>query len=132
MSSAILVSISDLRKQYLDILIDIGFVNDANMSSVNVHSKVARVIKAAVVSGLYPQIATVQLPDIRFVCVFFFENLVSIRAYWIFSYIETAHGVIAKEVKINEVKFFTSDGEVFLHPSSSLHDSKKIDDLLLV
>ena len=73
MSSAILVSISDLRKQYLDILIDIGFVNDANMSSVNVHSKVARVIKAAVVSGLYPQIATVQLPDIRFVCVFFLK-----------------------------------------------------------
>ncbi|KAI9360815.1 P-loop containing nucleoside triphosphate hydrolase protein [Zopfochytrium polystomum] len=113
MSSNALVAISDLRKQYLDNLRDIGFVPDQRaFEGVNAYSKNPRVIKAVIVAGLYPQIATIQFPDI--------------------TYVETAHGTMVKEVPFRDVTLFTAeDGQVHLHPTSVLHDAAKVDQLLL-
>ncbi|KAJ3332894.1 ATPdependent RNA helicase [Blyttiomyces sp. JEL0837] len=113
LSSTTLVSISDLRKQYLENLIEAGFAPRDDQSSVNVNSKHARVIKASIVAGLYPQLVSIKLPEV--------------------TYLETAHGAMAKEAETHEISFLTKDdGRVFLHPSSILFSTTKYEDSFLV
>ncbi|KAJ3022647.1 UNVERIFIED_CONTAM: hypothetical protein HDU68_009010 [Siphonaria sp. JEL0065] len=121
MSSPTLVSISDLRRQYLDTLVDIGFIKRSEISATldgdgeyNIYSNNGRIIKAAIAAGLYPQAATVQHPELL--------------------YIETAHGALAKDHNTKEIKFFTDAGsqEVFLHPSSCMSSVCLFEDLLVI
>ncbi|KAJ3079067.1 hypothetical protein HDU99_000196, partial [Rhizoclosmatium hyalinum] len=119
MSSTTLVSISDLRRQYLDTLVDIGFIKRAdvnhainNEGNCNQNSNNGRVVKAAIAAGLYPQAATVQHPDVL--------------------YFETAHGTMAKDHDTKEIKFFVGDEEVFLHPSSCMSSVALFEDLLVI
>ncbi|KAJ3413929.1 ATPdependent RNA helicase [Chytridiales sp. JEL 0842] len=99
MSMPALVAVSDLRKQYKDILRDIGFVNSQNESLLNSNSHQSRIIKAALMSGLYPQIVTVQHPRVK--------------------YHDTAKGAMVKEAKAQQIQFHTKeDGKVALHPAS--------------
>ncbi|KAJ3349723.1 hypothetical protein HDU83_000341 [Entophlyctis luteolus] len=119
LSMTALVAISDLRRQYADILADIGFIKRENVEAAltgtgecNIYSDDSRIVKAAVAAGLYPQIASVKLPEV--------------------SYVETAHGAVEKEAAAHEVTFSTcSDGRVFLHPSSVLSDVGKFEDLFV-
>ncbi|KAI9342849.1 P-loop containing nucleoside triphosphate hydrolase protein [Obelidium mucronatum] len=121
MSATALVSISDLRRQYLDTLVDIGFIKrgDANSASIgegrfNIHSNNGKIVKGAIAAGLYPQAATVQHPELL--------------------YMETAHGAIAKDHDTKEIKFFTDGGtnQVYLHPSSCLSSVSLFEDLLVI
>ncbi|KAJ3062934.1 hypothetical protein HDU98_001250 [Podochytrium sp. JEL0797] len=120
MSSTTLISISDLRRQYLDTLVDIGFVKRSEIHNTingeghyNAHSHNGKIVKAAITAGLFPQAATVQHPDVL--------------------YMETAHGTMARDHNSKEIKFFT-DGtqEVFLHPSSCMSSVALFEDLLVI
>ncbi|KAJ3025104.1 ATPdependent RNA helicase, partial [Rhizophlyctis rosea] len=104
-----LQSISDLRRQYRDILVELGYVPEgykagadgggAGVADMDLHSKDGRIVKAVIVAGLYPQVARISLPEKRFE--------------------ETAHGTVEVECKPEEIRYYTpSDGRVFLHPSS--------------
>ncbi|KAJ3133163.1 hypothetical protein HK100_004618 [Physocladia obscura] len=124
MSMTALVSISDLRQQYLDTLVAIQFINarEANQAisgngKYNNYALNSRVIKSVITAGLYPQVAVVQHPEL--------------------TYVETAHGNMAKAHDTKEIKFFTRDidvvqNEVFLHPSSSLSTVTLFEDLLVI
>ncbi|KAI9330847.1 P-loop containing nucleoside triphosphate hydrolase protein [Obelidium mucronatum] len=120
LSSTALLSISDLRKQYLDNLVEIGFVKSEEVKlaplaggSCNTHAKDSRIVKACLAAGLYPQIASIKHPDI--------------------TYVETAHGAVEREPLPQEIEFSTeTDGRIYLHPSSCLTETSKYEDLLLV
>ncbi|KAJ3286106.1 hypothetical protein HDU79_006744 [Rhizoclosmatium sp. JEL0117] len=120
LSMATLTAISDSRKQYLDTLVDIGFVNgeEAKLTlsgggKYNMYSKDSRIVKAAIAAGLYPQIVSIKHPDI--------------------TYVETAHGAVEREPLPHELEFTTeNNGRVSLHPSSVLAEIGKFEDLLLV
>ncbi|KAJ3029969.1 UNVERIFIED_CONTAM: hypothetical protein HDU68_010546 [Siphonaria sp. JEL0065] len=119
LSSTALIAISDLRKQYLDNLVEIGFVKaeEAKLALVgggncNAYAKDSRVVKASIAAGLYPQIATIKHPDV--------------------TYVETAHGAVEREALPHEIEYSTeNDGQVFLHPSSVLGQVTKYEDLFL-
>ncbi|KAJ3081545.1 hypothetical protein HDU99_005408 [Rhizoclosmatium hyalinum] len=120
LSMATLTAISDSRKQYLDTLVDIGFVNgeEAKLTlsgggKYNMYSKDSRIVKAAIAAGLYPQIVSIKHPDV--------------------TYVETANGAVEREPLPHELEFMTeNDGRVSLHPSSVLAEIGKFEDLLLV
>ncbi|ORY53926.1 P-loop containing nucleoside triphosphate hydrolase protein [Rhizoclosmatium globosum] len=117
LSMATFTAISDSRKQYLDTLVDIGFVNgeEAKLTlsgggKYNLYSKDSRIVKAAIAAGLYPQIVSIKHPDI--------------------TYVETAHGAVEREPLPHELEFMTeNDGRVSLHPSSVLAEIGKFEDL---
>ncbi|KAJ1557344.1 hypothetical protein HK405_000176, partial [Cladochytrium tenue] len=112
LSAPALVAVADLRRQYLDNLRDIGFVTDDNLRALNSNARHARVVKSVLVAGLYPQVATVKLPET--------------------TYVETAYGTVAKDAGARDVQFFAGGEEVFLHPSSVLLDATRFDEPLLV
>ncbi|TPX65487.1 hypothetical protein SpCBS45565_g05139 [Spizellomyces sp. 'palustris'] len=113
-------SISDLRRQYLDILIDLNYVPQAYNRAIddpshglNANSTNGRIVKAALVAGLYPNLARIKLPEVQ--------------------YDQTAHGSVAIAAKAREVKFYTSeDGRVFIHPASVNFTLNRFDDPLIV
>ncbi|KAI8620273.1 P-loop containing nucleoside triphosphate hydrolase protein [Chytriomyces sp. MP71] len=119
LSSTALVAISDLRRQYLDILVDIGFVKGDEVKAAltgsgacNAYSRDGRVVKAAIVSGLYPQVATIKMPEV--------------------TYVDTAHGAVEREPAAHDIEISTEqDGRISLHPSSVLIDVGRYEDLLL-
>ncbi|KAJ3402528.1 ATPdependent RNA helicase [Chytriomyces hyalinus] len=119
MSSNTLVSISDLRRQYLDTLMDIGFIKRSDLNSaisgdgpINKFSTNGRMVKSAIAAGLYPQLATVQHPDVL--------------------YMETAHGTMARDHDAKLIRFFTATQEVFLHPSSCMSSVSLYEDLVVM
>ena len=68
-----LQSIADLRRQYRDILAELGYIPEGyklgeGVGKVNmdVNSKDGRVVKAVIVAGLYPQVARISMPEKRF------------------------------------------------------------------
>ncbi|KAI8622119.1 P-loop containing nucleoside triphosphate hydrolase protein [Chytriomyces sp. MP71] len=120
MSSTALVSISDLRRQYLDTLCDIGFTKRSEVNLAlsgegvcNKFSNNGRIVKAAIAAGLYPNLATVQHPEVL--------------------YMETAHGTMAKDHDSKLIKFVTNGNEeVFLHPSSCMSSVSLFEDLVIM
>ncbi|TPX62526.1 hypothetical protein PhCBS80983_g00252 [Powellomyces hirtus] len=112
-------AVSDLRKQYLDTLISLEYVprtyceNDADPSEGNAHTANAKVVKAVLVAGLYPNLARVRLPDVQ--------------------YDKTAHGSVAVAAKSRDIKFYDqTGGRVFIHPASLNFTQNKFDDPLIV
>ena len=105
LSSITLRTISDLRQQFRDVLVDAGFAPSRRElrggveDACNVNQDNTRLIRAVICAGLYPNVARVQKPDTK--------------------YAETVGGAMAKNALAKEFKFFTDpDGRVFLHPSS--------------
>ncbi|KAI8847413.1 P-loop containing nucleoside triphosphate hydrolase protein [Chytridium lagenaria] len=73
----------------------------------------SRLIKAALVAGLYPRVVVVRHPDTR--------------------YVETSYGAMPKEAEAQQIKFFEpGESKVFIHPASVNFDATKFEDLLLV
>ncbi|KAJ3099000.1 hypothetical protein HDU97_003527 [Phlyctochytrium planicorne] len=116
LSSVTLMTISDLRRQYLDILEDLGFIHSTKggiSAKWNENATDSRLIKAAIVAGLYPRVVIIKPPDTR--------------------YIETAYGAMPKEAEAQEIKFFEpGNSRVFIHPASVNFAATKYEDLLMV
>ncbi|XP_004346668.1 helicase domain-containing protein [Capsaspora owczarzaki ATCC 30864] len=115
--------ISDLRKQFLDILASIGFVPAAIMHHhkqqdaqaaeahrlLNANSTNIKVLKAVLAAGLYPQVASVVPPERQFV--------------------QVQQGMVVKEAKASELKLLLKGGtQVFVHPTSATFSLLKMDD----
>ncbi|KAI9100636.1 P-loop containing nucleoside triphosphate hydrolase protein [Phlyctochytrium arcticum] len=116
LSMQTLSTISDLRNQYLQTLVDLGYVPRSYSKHLfdplptptapaqhplDTYSSTGRVLHAVILAGLYPNVATVKLPDA--------------------TYDQTAHGSVVVGAKAREIKFFThEDGRIFIHPSSML------------
>ncbi|KAJ3034589.1 hypothetical protein HDV00_004862 [Rhizophlyctis rosea] len=110
LSSATLQQITDTRRQYRDILLDLGYIpasyklnTDSNSTGNNIvdmddNASDMRILKAVLVAGLYPHVARIQLPEKRFE--------------------ETLGGTVEMKIKAEEIHYFTPSSRVFLHPSS--------------
>mmetsp|Transcript_39452 Transcript_39452/g.63966 ORF Transcript_39452/g.63966 Transcript_39452/m.63966 type:complete len:491 (-) Transcript_39452:183-1655(-) len=94
LSGQALRNIVDLKAQYAQVLRDLGFNPKANANATN-----ARLLKAIVCAGLYPNVVGVDLPDTK--------------------YMETLSGSIAKDHNAREIKLYTKhDRRVWIHPAS--------------
>ncbi|KAI8802682.1 P-loop containing nucleoside triphosphate hydrolase protein [Cladochytrium replicatum] len=107
LSSVTLTSIADLRDQYRQILVDIGFVTKSESEGspgkvrAQFSSSQIKVLKAVLVAGLYPNVVRIAHPAAKFE--------------------QTAHGTVEKEATdARQVKLFARKpvGRVFVHPSS--------------
>eukprot|EP00053_Salpingoeca_punica_P017114 m.163705 g.163705 ORF g.163705 m.163705 type:complete len:1485 (-) comp17116_c0_seq1:220-4674(-) len=119
-SSQTMFEISELRKQLLSSLADAGFVPKEAASStkgqhqlggqsLNACSDNAKIIKAALCAGLYPNVARVRHPPKVFT--------------------QTENGTVVADFKSQEIKLFLKDrSRVFLHPSSLLFDEGRFED----
>eukprot|EP00050_Salpingoeca_kvevrii_P019100 m.82484 g.82484 ORF g.82484 m.82484 type:complete len:1527 (+) comp8262_c0_seq2:687-5267(+) len=115
-----LSQISELRWQYYDVLVDMGFAQRMHESQLviggdqlNSNSQNPKILKAALCAGLYPNVVRIQHPET--------------------TYIQMEHGAIADETKSAGIKFFPREpGRVFLHPSSILFSEGKYEDLHLL
>ncbi|KAJ3297123.1 hypothetical protein HK104_000837 [Borealophlyctis nickersoniae] len=127
LSTQTLIAISDLRKQYLDILIELGYVPRAYhhhkqqsaaavtaAAELDLNSSHPQIVKATLVAGLYPNVARIQMPERQ--------------------YDQTAHGSVVVDSKASEIRFFTKeDGRVFIHPASTIFSTSRFDtDALLI
>nr|KAJ3423158.1 hypothetical protein HK105_001284 [Polyrhizophydium stewartii] len=96
-----LSSIADRRTQFAETLSDLGYIPEGQTETgiMSAHANDLGIVKSIVVAGLYPNIATIKLPDKQ--------------------YDQTAHGTVAIETRAKDIRFFTkNDGRVFIHPSS--------------
>jgi HrpA-like RNA helicase len=119
LSMTTLMTMSDLRKQFCDTLIELGYVSKERWVLLNTNSKNYNVIKAVILAGLYPNIASIQMP----------KQL----------YDQTAEGAVAIAAKSNEIHFYTSTDStlyliierVFIHPSSSIFSEQSYQNPIL-
>jgi ATP-dependent RNA helicase DHX57 len=102
------------REDYASVLAELGFVPRAYVdavrgrtsaaaaaaaSAMDAHASSARVVKAALCAGLYPNVLRVKHPESRFA--------------------PTGGGAVVKETAASAVKFYAREaGRVFLHPAS--------------
>ncbi|KAI9321214.1 P-loop containing nucleoside triphosphate hydrolase protein [Dichotomocladium elegans] len=101
LSFSTLSEISNLRRQYGDALLEIGFYHKGREDEYNEHSKNTNLVKSVVFAGLNPNVARIQMPDSK--------------------YDKVLSGTVEREKEAKEIKFYTQkDGRVFLHPSSIL------------
>ncbi|KAG0367740.1 P-loop containing nucleoside triphosphate hydrolase protein [Gamsiella multidivaricata] len=119
LSANTLFEIQNLKSQYLEVLETIGFASrDANQlqsrrrsercscEQENVHSDNMALIKAIVLSGLYPNVIKIKMPDAKF------DRMIA--------------GTVERETVTKEIRMFTKDdGRVFLHPSSILFQTNQ-------
>lgn len=99
LSSAALHEVVSLRRQYLDALFEIGFIDRKDDHSK--HCQNDNLVKAIIMAGLYPNIAKVKLPQTKF------DKSIS--------------GTVEREHESREIRFFLkNEGRAFLHPSSIL------------
>ncbi|KAJ2999407.1 hypothetical protein HDV02_003025 [Globomyces sp. JEL0801] len=113
LSMTTLQSIHDLRKQFKDILKDLGYIKISDLELLNSNSENEKVVKAVLLAGLYPNIASIVMP----------KQL----------YDQTSSGSVAITAKSSEIRYFVkNDGRVFIHPSSSLFKAQKYEESVLV
>ncbi|KAJ3213517.1 hypothetical protein HDU67_002803 [Dinochytrium kinnereticum] len=114
LSPVTLSTIADLRRQYLDILRDLGFLTQSDgKERWDENSGDSRLVKAAIVAGLYPRVVVVRHPDTR--------------------YVETAFGAMPKEAQAQQIQFLEpGESRVYIHTASINYDVTKFEDLLLV
>ncbi|KAF9926297.1 hypothetical protein FBU30_004105 [Linnemannia zychae] len=119
LSTNTLFEIQNLKSQYLEVLEVIGFTtkdNDRTKSrrrsercsseADNVHSDNMALVKAIILSGLYPNVIKVKMPDAKF------DKMIA--------------GAVERETVTKEIRLFTKDdGRVFLHPSSILFQANQ-------
>ncbi|KAG0359392.1 hypothetical protein BG005_000866 [Podila minutissima] len=118
LSTNTLFEIQNLKSQYLEVLDSIGFTSkDKNSRSRrrsarcssevdNTNSDNMTLVKAIILSGLYPNVIKVKMPDAKF------DKMIA--------------GAVERETVVKEIRMFTKDdGRVFLHPSSTLFQSNQ-------
>ncbi|XP_044748231.1 putative ATP-dependent RNA helicase DHX57 [Coccinella septempunctata] len=108
-----LISIADIKYQFLELLVDIGFISvDLNKrrkmgediiaqvtgQEFNRHCENYRLLSSVICAALYPNVVKVLTPPK--------------------SYIMSAAGAIPKEVQAKDLQFATVQEKVFMHPSS--------------
>ncbi|KAF9391446.1 hypothetical protein CPB97_006549 [Podila verticillata] len=118
LSTNTLFEIQNLKSQYLEVLDSIGFANKDESSKSrrrserrssevdNTNSDNMTLVKAIILSGLYPNVIKVKMPDAKF------DKMIA--------------GAVERETVVKEIRMFTKDdGRVFLHPSSTLFQSNQ-------
>ncbi|KAG0246716.1 P-loop containing nucleoside triphosphate hydrolase protein [Mortierella sp. GBAus27b] len=108
-----LFEIQNLKSQYLEALEAIGFTTkDADSQGQrrserrssegdNIHSDNMALVKSIILSGLYPNVIKIKMPDAKF------DKMMA--------------GAVERETVTKEIRMFTKDdGRVFLHPTSIL------------
>ncbi|TPX31597.1 hypothetical protein SmJEL517_g05124 [Synchytrium microbalum] len=96
LSKSALATIADYRKQYYQTLSELGFIHG---DTANVNSSKPRIVKAALLAGLYPRFAIIKLPQT--------------------TYAETSVGTFKVDADPKSITFCTQeDGQVAIHPSS--------------
>jgi ATP-dependent RNA helicase DHX57 len=108
-----LAEVEDNRLQYIGLLQEVGYIEgDYKISSsVNQNADDFRVVKGAIVAGLYPNIAKIKSPPQK--------------------YVKTANGALAVDADPSELKFFDFVERVFLHPASFNFECGKFSDSFL-
>jgi HrpA-like RNA helicase len=107
-----LTAMQDLRKQFVDLLRDIGYVSRDNYESLNEFSKNDKIVKSVILAGLFPNIAGIKMPK------------------QVFN--KTAEGAVAIDAQSKEIKYFAAGERVFIHPSSQLFSEQKYEESVLV
>jgi ATP-dependent RNA helicase DHX57 len=97
-SMSVLNEIAKSRVQYLEVLESLGYLDNIQSDSVNENSENIKIIKSALVAGLYPNIIQIKQPDQK--------------------YVETANGVVQVDSEASKFKFYDSIERVFIHPTS--------------
>ncbi|KAG0202841.1 hypothetical protein BGX28_004757 [Mortierella sp. GBA30] len=118
LSTNTLFEIQNLKSQYLEVLDSIGFASNSEQSKSrrrsercsceqdNVNSDNMALVKAIILSGLYPNVIKIKMPDAKF------DKMIA--------------GAVERETVTKEIRMFTKDdGRVFLHPSSILFQSNQ-------
>ncbi|KAF9429656.1 hypothetical protein BGZ94_009933 [Podila epigama] len=118
LSTNTLFEIQNLKSQYLEVLDSIGFTTRDEQSSSrrrsercssaidNTNSDNLTLVKAIILSGLYPNVIKVKMPSAKF------DKMIA--------------GAVERETVVKEIRMFTKDdGRVFLHPSSTLFHSNQ-------
>ncbi|ORZ28166.1 P-loop containing nucleoside triphosphate hydrolase protein [Lobosporangium transversale] len=119
LSTNTLFEIQNLKSQYLEVLDDIGFTTKnpsqpqnrrrserCSCGEDNVHSDNMALIKAIILSGLYPNVIKIKMPDAKF------DKMIA--------------GAVERQTVTKEIRMFTKDdGRVFLHPSSILFQTNQ-------
>lgn len=110
LSSNTLQSMSDLRRQFKSTLKDLGYLD--TKTDFNANSENINIVKTILVAGLYPNIASIQLPQQQ--------------------YEQTSVGAFGILPQSNEIRFYTKEeGRVFIHPSSVLFKERKYKEQVL-
>ena len=91
-SMTVMDSMADLRKQYLDILIEIGYASKDAWKDLNANSNNEKIVKAVLLNGL--EIAGIQVPSP--------------------SYVDTVGGAMAIDSSSKDVKYFANGGQFTL------------------
>ncbi|KAK3822844.1 MAG: P-loop containing nucleoside triphosphate hydrolase protein [Benniella sp.] len=118
LSTNTLFEIQNLKSQYLEALDLIGFTSkDADgqgrrrserrsTEEDNIHSENMALVKSIILSGLYPNVIKVKMPDAKF------DKMIA--------------GAVERETVTKEIRMFTrDDGRVFLHPTSVLFQTNQ-------
>ena len=120
LSVSTMYMIGKLRKQFIELLADIGFVsynkrtNKMSDELANEQQFNMKVIQACLCAGLYPNVIKIQPPIKKYTKI-------------------AEGGTIEKSVKVRELKFFTGERKrVFLHPSSFNFDESGYESVWLV
>jgi ATP-dependent RNA helicase DHX57 len=102
LSIVTLKTIADMRTQFVEILVDAGFLSnkgEAARHASNYNAGHLRLLRSIICAGLYPHVVRVTKPETR--------------------YVEHSAGALEQAATAKELKMFTrEDGRVFLHPSS--------------
>lgn len=89
LSFATLNEVQNLRRQYLESLIEIGFYKRSEHEHYNKNSETVNLLKAIVFAGLNPNIAKIILPDTK--------------------YDKVLSGTVEREKDAREIKYLTKD-----------------------
>lgn len=93
LSFATLNEVQNLRRQYLESMIEIGFYKKSDHEHYNKHSDNVNLLKAIVFAGLNPNVAKIILPDTK--------------------YDKVLSGTVEREKDAREIKYLTKeDGKV--------------------
>jgi HrpA-like RNA helicase len=105
-------SMVELRRQFNDMLIELGYVSKSNWEHNNINSNNEKIVKAVILAGLYPNVAGVRLPQRQ--------------------YNQTGEGALAVTIKSSEITYYAENcnftvklARVFIHPSSNLFKEDK-------
>jgi ATP-dependent RNA helicase DHX57 len=96
-----LFDISKTRQQYLETLLDLGYLPrdyERNILKHNPESSNINILKSALYAGLHPNLAIIKTPDQKFA--------------------ETAHGAFPVDHEASKIRFFDETERVFIHPAS--------------
>lgn len=111
LSSSALSSMALFKKQTRAFLVELNYISKNQESSNNEVN--LNLVKAAIVAGLYPNIANVVMPTQLFE--------------------QTSYGTVPVLPQPSNIKFFTKDeGRVFIHPSSSLFSKRNYNDSIVI